>query len=121
IKALSTMDRSLDVIDRVELRQIRIFIAVGEELHFGRAAERLDMVQSAVSQTIRQLETELEVPLFERTSRRVRLTPAGEALLVAGQELLTSAARLRRGVREAVRGQTGYVRIAGVPAAWWSI
>jgi DNA-binding transcriptional LysR family regulator len=66
--------------EHVELREIRVFLALGEELHFGRTAERLQLSQTRVSQVIRQLEAKLGMRLFERTSRRVMLTPDGRAL-----------------------------------------
>lgn len=64
----------------VELRDLRIFLVLAEELHFGRTAERLSISQSAVSESVRGLESQLEAKLFERTSRRVRLTLVGEQL-----------------------------------------
>ncbi|MDF9816418.1 LysR family transcriptional regulator [Streptomyces sp. SPB162] len=77
----------------MELRQIQYFIAVAEELHFGRAAERLHIGQPAVSQQVRRLERELRTQLFDRTGRTVTLTPAGEALLPEGRDLLKALDR----------------------------
>ncbi|WP_328634816.1 LysR family transcriptional regulator [Streptomyces sp. NBC_00356] len=79
----------------MELRALQYFVTVSEELHFGRAAERLHIVQPAVSQQIARLERELGVQLLERTSRSVRLTAAGERVLAAARETLTAAARVR--------------------------
>jgi DNA-binding transcriptional LysR family regulator len=79
----------------VELRALQYFVTVAEELHFGRAAERLRIVQPAVSQQISRLERELGARLLDRTSRRVRLTPAGERVLSAARETLAAAARVR--------------------------
>jgi DNA-binding transcriptional LysR family regulator len=88
----------------VDLRQLRYFVTVAEELHFSRAAARLHLAQSALSSQIRQLERELGGPLLVRSTRRVSLTPAGEALLADGRAILSAvdhavdrAAALARG------------------------
>jgi DNA-binding transcriptional LysR family regulator len=72
----------------LELRQLRYFVAVAEELHFGRAADRLHMSQSPLSRAIRELEREVGVVLFIRTTRRVELTPAGALLLERSRRAL---------------------------------
>ncbi|RKN53333.1 LysR family transcriptional regulator, partial [Streptomyces klenkii] len=76
--------------------QLRLFLVLAEEAHFGRAAARLFMTQPALSQQIRALETRLGVLLFDRTSRGVALTPAGRALLPEAREVVEAMVRLRR-------------------------
>jgi DNA-binding transcriptional LysR family regulator len=82
----------------VELRQIEAFLAVAEELHFGRAAERLRMAQSPLSQTIKKLEKGLGEPLFERNTRSVTLTTAGHSLLPHARRILEEVDLARRAV-----------------------
>ena len=76
--------------DQLEVRELRYFVAVAEELHFGRAAARLAVAQPALSKTVARIESRLRVRLFERTSRSVALTPAGVALLEHGRHALNA-------------------------------
>lgn len=98
----------------VELRLWRQFLAVAEELHFGRAAARLHMTQPPLTQAIAQLERALDVRLFERTKRAVQLTAAGEALLEPARELLARARSLPAQARAAAGGEVGRLRLAFV-------
>jgi DNA-binding transcriptional LysR family regulator len=91
----------------VELRALRYFVTVADELHFGRAAERLHIAQPAVSRQIAGLERELGVRLFDRSPRRVRLTEAGHRVLDVAREALAAADR----VRVAARERAGVMRI----------
>ena len=95
----------------MDLHHLEAFLAVAEELHFGRAAERLHIAQPPLSRTIKQLERDLGAQLFDRTTRSVRLTSAGEALVRPAQEVLEGLRTARRAVRSAGRGETGRVRI----------
>lgn len=99
-----------------ELRQLRTFLAVAEELNFTRAAERLHLGQQAVSKAVRQLERELGVGLLERSPHRVRLTAAGQALLATGPSVLATADAAFEQACEAGRGLTGTVHIGVTPA-----
>ncbi|MFF5987203.1 LysR substrate-binding domain-containing protein [Prauserella flavalba] len=95
----------------MELRHLRYFAAVADTCHFGKAAERLHMAQPALSHAIRQLEAELGAPLFTRTTRQVRLTPAGEYLLAEATRVLDSVEQSMQGVRRIADGRLGIVRV----------
>jgi len=95
----------------MELRHLRYFVAVAEELHFTRAAERLHMAQPPLSQQIRALEDELGVSLFQRHQRAVRLTPAGERFLLRARALLEAASQAADEARRAARGEIGELNI----------
>ena len=95
----------------MEIGQLRGFLAVAEELHFGHAAARLHMAQPPLSRTIQQLERELGVRLFDRTTRSVRLTSSGEALLVPAREILDACRLAEATARAARQGEVGRVRI----------
>ncbi len=95
----------------MELRHLRYFAAVAETCHFGRAAEQLLVAQPALSYTIRQLEDELDVTLFNRTTRQVSLTPAGEFLPVEAARILAGVDDAERGVRRIAAGRSGLLRV----------
>src|SRR5262245_3142407 len=101
----------------MELRHLRYFVAVAEELHFGRAALRLRMAQPPLSQQIRQLEEELGVMLLSRTKRRVELTPPGQTFLVDARRTLAQAERAVRTAERAARGELGHLAVGFVPSA----
>ncbi|HJP72842.1 MAG TPA: LysR family transcriptional regulator [Pseudonocardiaceae bacterium] len=102
---------------RIELRHLRYFLAVADELHFGRAARQVHIAQPALSQQIRQLEMLVGVELFQRSSRRVRLTDAGTAFQIRARDLLE---RLAGDVDEAGRvgrGEVGHLHLAFITSA----
>lgn len=96
----------------MDIQQIRAFVAVATELHFGRAAEQLHMAQPPVSRSVQQLERELGADLFVRSTRRVALTSVGEALVGPATEVLDALARMRTAAQAAGRGEIGRVRLA---------
>ena len=91
----------------MELRQLRYFVAVAQELHFGRAAQRLQMTQQPLSRQIQALESELGVRLFERTKRRVRLTSAGQLFLEEACKVLGQTEQAIQTAQKAERGELG--------------
>ncbi len=97
---------------QLELRHLRYFIAVAEELHFGRAARKLGITQPPLSLQIQRLEAELGVQLFERTNRRVQLTPAGKTLLEEGRHVVADFNSATDAARRAARGETGSLTVA---------
>src|SRR4051794_37372115 len=96
----------------VDIGHLRSFLAVAEELHFGRAAARLHIAQPPLSRTIKQLERELGTTLFDRNTRSVRLTSSGQALVGPAKEVLDALRRAEAAVRSADGGEVGLVRIA---------
>lgn len=105
----------------MELRHLRYFRAVAEELHFGRAAEKLHIAQPPLSQQIQQLERELDVRLFTRSTRRVELTPAGEAYLKRAIAVLDAVDDAGAQARRIAAGVEGHLTIGCVGSATYSV
>jgi len=105
----------------MELRHLRHFVAVTETLHFGRAAERLYMAQPPLSQSIRQLEEEVGVALFERTSRRVALTPAGIVFHAHALRILQGVDEACLAARRAELGEVGWLGIGFSASAAYDV
>jgi DNA-binding transcriptional LysR family regulator len=99
----------------IQLNQVRCFVTVAKELHFGRAAERLHMTQPPLSRQIQQLEQALGVLLMERDRRHVKLTPAGLAFLAEAEHLLEVAQTASAAARRAMSGETGLAILGYVP------
>jgi DNA-binding transcriptional LysR family regulator len=104
----------------IELRHLRYFVAVAEDLHFGRAAQRLHLAQPPLSQQIRKLEDLLGVSLFLRTSRSVSLTSAGDALLQRARRTLRNVQRDIDETRNIGRGEVGSLHIGFIGSAMFS-
>jgi len=105
----------------MELRHFRYFVAVAEELHFGRAAARLHLAQPPLSRQIHQLEAELGVQLFTRTRRRIQLTPAGAVFLAEARRALAQADQAVAAARRAAQGEHAPLRVGFIGAASYSI
>ncbi|WP_340537355.1 LysR substrate-binding domain-containing protein [Nocardioides sp. GXZ039] len=105
----------------MELRHLRYFVAVAEQRHFGRAAERLHMAQPPLSQAIRQLETELGVTLLTRTTRRVDLTAAGASYLEHAREILAAVDAAGELAGRIAAGRSGRLMVGCVGSATYSL
>ena len=104
-----------------ELSQLRCFVAAAEELHFGRAAQRLNMTQSPLSRQIQLLERILDVTLLERTSRNVSLTPAGRVFLIEARRIVRLAESAQLSARRVAKGDAGKVAIGFTAVSGYSL
>lgn len=105
----------------MDLRELRYFVALAEERHFGRAAERLYIAQSGLSKAIRRAEDDLGVALFERTHRNVALTAAGQALLERAYDVLGAFEEVRATAEAARIGMAGVLSLASSPGARYNL
>ena len=105
----------------MELRHLRYFVAVAEELHFGRAATRLSIVQPSLSQQIQQLEDELGFPLLYRTKRYVELTDAGKVFLSQAQQVLAQVQEAKRAAQRAYRGEVGRLVVGYISSSTYDL
>ena len=102
----------------IEIRLLRSFLAVADELHFGRAAERLHMTQPPLTRQMQQLEEQLgEVRLFDRSRRRVALTEAGEAFVLESRRLLEQMTQAVERTQRVARGESGRLRVGFITLA----
>jgi DNA-binding transcriptional LysR family regulator len=105
----------------VELRHLRYFVAVADELHFTRAARRLHIAQQPLSAAIARLERQLEVKLLDRTTRRVELTAAGVALLEPARAILQAVDEAVAAAQAADRGEVGELAVGLSSGAWYGL
>jgi DNA-binding transcriptional LysR family regulator len=112
---LASIDRRLELI--YDLKQLRCFVTVGEDLHFGHAARRLNMTQPPLSRQIQMLEYELNVQLLLRTSRSVKLTPAGQAFLADARRILALAESAACAAQRVSRGEVGLIKLGFTAAS----
>lgn len=105
----------------MELRHLRYFVVVAEELHFGRAAEKLSISQPPLSQQIQMLETEIGAKLFYRTSRSVTLTDAGKVFLTDAKRIISDTQQAALDARRAAKGELGRLGIGFVASATYDI
>ncbi len=105
----------------MELRHLRYFVTVGEELHFGRAASKLSIVQPSLSQQIQQLEQELGFPLLYRTKRSVELTDAGKVFLVEAKHVLAQVQEAKRTAQRAYRGEVGRLVVGYISSSTYDL
>jgi DNA-binding transcriptional LysR family regulator len=105
----------------MELRHLRYFVTVAEELHFGKAATRLSIVQPSLSQQIQQLENELGFPLFYRTKRSVELTDAGKVFLLEARHVLTQVQEAKRAAQRAYRGEMGRLVVGYISSSTYDL
>lgn len=105
----------------MDVREAKAFLAVAEDLHFGRAAARLHMAQPPLSRLIRSLERDLDATLFDRSPRRVALTPAGLALVEPARELVMQSERIAEVIRAVQNGYVGRIRLGFAGASVGSV
>src|SRR6202043_2962225 len=107
--------------ESMELRHLRYFVTVGEELHFGRAATKLSIVQPSLSQQIHQLEDELGFPLLYRTKRSVELTDAGRVFLSEAKHVLAQVQEAKRAAQRAYRGEVGRLVVGYISSSTYDL
>src|ERR1700744_2623764 len=95
----------------MELRHLRYFVAVAENGGFGRASQLLHVAQSAISEQIRDLESELRAPLFDRNNRSIRLTPEGEVFLGDARAILAQVEKAAANIQKSLHGEVGRLAI----------